>query len=187
MTPAVKVLIFVSYALYLVALFFPWHSDNIYGNCIFQQRNLNVFYKDVYVELINEMFFQFTLLATSEITPTNVLLVLSCNGPALLFFTQYVGFIINFSHVSYCPRENNIIKEILVNSWSLNRIVMWLQMKFLIETIQSDCSTLQNPVELRILMTHINTGKRIFMFYLCKISVHIKGIRCRFLMFLLTQ
>ncbi|XP_076672249.1 uncharacterized protein LOC143371185 [Andrena cerasifolii] len=88
--------------------------------------------------LLSGTIIQFALLATSEITSTNVLLVLSCNGPALLFFTQYVGFIINFSSI-----------------------------KVLVETIQSDCSTFQNPVELGMLTTHINTGKRIFMIYLC--------------------
>lgn len=109
MTPAVEVLIFVSYALYLVALFFPWHSGN---TCVwklyFPIEKSNVCYKGVCVQLSNEMFFQFTFLATSEITSTNVLVVLSCNGPALLFFTQYIGCIINFSSVSYCPVENDI-------------------------------------------------------------------------------
>ena len=76
----------------------------------------NVCYKGVCVQLINELFFQFTFLVSSEITFTNVLLVLSCNGPALLFFTQYVIFIINFSSVSYCSAENDIIEDALVSS-----------------------------------------------------------------------
>ncbi|XP_053987804.1 uncharacterized protein LOC128881100 [Hylaeus volcanicus] len=88
---------------------------------------------------------QFSLLIMTELTLTNILMTLSTGCPMLLFFFRYVGFIYSFA-----------------------------VMGFVYENISIDCSTLKNPSELDILMSHIHASRRAILIYLRKtINNHI--------------
>lgn len=67
------------------------------------------------------------------------------------------------------------IARAIPSVWFLS---MWLQIRFMYDSLQSDYNTLRNPVELGILSKHAEISRRVFFMLLCKNPDHVHVFRC---------
>ncbi|XP_078051990.1 uncharacterized protein LOC144478142 [Augochlora pura] len=85
---------------------------------------------------------QVSTLKLVELSLYNIVIVLSYTFPLLLYFIRYVGFVVNFS----------VIRSVFNN-------------------VERDCTTLEDPVEVDILLKHMADARRVIQVYVAFPSI----------------